>query len=71
MLAVGGRPNYPPGIDNKLIISSDDIFSLSKPPNKTLILGASYIALECAGFLSGFGFDVTVLVRSKVLRNFD
>lgn len=29
------------------------------------------IGLECAGFLHGFGYDTTVLVRSIVLRGFD
>lgn len=29
------------------------------------------IGLECAGFLNGFGYDTTVLVRSIVLRGFD
>lgn len=29
------------------------------------------IGLECAGFLNGFGYDATVLVRSIVLRGFD
>ena len=38
---------------------------------KTLIVGASYIALECAGFLHSFGFDTSVMVRSRVLRKFD
>ena len=27
--------------------------------------------MECAGFLRGFGKDVTVLYRSKILRGFD
>jgi pyruvate/2-oxoglutarate dehydrogenase complex dihydrolipoamide dehydrogenase (E3) component len=36
-------------------ISSDDIFSLDRPPGKTLVVGASYIALECAGFLKAYG----------------
>ena len=29
------------------------------------------IGLECAGFLNGFGYDATVMVRSIVLRGFD
>ena len=31
----------------------------------------SDIGLECAGFLKGFGFDTTIMVRSIVLRGFD
>ena len=34
-------------------------------------MGASYIALECAGFLHSFGCDTSVMVRSRVLRRFD
>ena len=52
-------------------ITSDDIFSLTTPPGKTLVVGASYVALECAGFLAGLGYDVTVMVRSIFLRGFD
>ena len=40
-------------------------------PGKTLCVGASYVSLECAGFLKGIGLDVTVMVRSILLRGFD
>ncbi|KAL4439328.1 hypothetical protein ABPG74_016991 [Tetrahymena malaccensis] len=73
LLALGGRPKYLEEIPNirELAITSDDIFFQQTPPGKTLVVGASYVALECAGFLNGLGYDVTVLVRSKVLANFD
>jgi pyruvate/2-oxoglutarate dehydrogenase complex dihydrolipoamide dehydrogenase (E3) component len=72
LIAVGGRPRYPniPGA-MEYGITSDDIFSLDRSPGKTLIIGAGYIGLECAGFLHGLGFDATVMVRSVVLRGFD
>ena len=54
--------------DQELGITSDDIFSLAHSPGKTLLVGASYIALECAGFLRGLGLDVTVMIRSILLR---
>eukprot|EP00743_Colponemidia_sp_Colp-15_P007574 GILK01008189.1.p1 GENE.GILK01008189.1~~GILK01008189.1.p1 ORF type:complete len:513 (-),score=59.79 GILK01008189.1:269-1765(-) len=71
LLAVGGRPIYPsiPGVEH--CISSDDIFQLEKPPGKTLVVGASYIGLECAGFIHGMGMEATVMVRSILLRGFD
>ena len=50
---------------------SDDLFSLPYCPGKTLVVGASYVALECAGVLTGLGLDVTVMVRSVLLRGFD
>lgn len=72
IIAVGGRPSYPgiPG-DKEFGITSDDLFSMKKPPGKTLVVGASYVALECAGFLTAMGFDTTVMVRSIFLRGFD
>lgn len=72
LIATGGRPNSGdyPGADEHCI-SSDDIFWKKTPPGKTLVIGASYIALECAGFFAGLGFDTTVMVRSILLRGFD
>jgi thioredoxin reductase (NADPH) len=72
LVACGGRPNLGgyPGAE-ECCISSDDIFWKTSPPGKTLVIGASYIALECAGFIAGFGFDTTVMVRSILLRGFD
>ena len=52
-------------------VCSDDLFSLEHSPGKTVVVGASYVSLECAGFLSGLNLDVTVLVRSILLRGFD
>ena len=72
VIACGGRPTYPdiPGA-KEFGISSDDIFWKKENPGKTLVIGASYVALECAGFMHGIGLDVTVMVRSILLRGFD
>merc|ERR1712137_925216 len=72
MLSTGGRPNNGgyPGAD-ELCMTSDDLFWLKDPPGKTSVVGAAYIALECAGFLNGLGYDTTVMVRSMLLRGFD
>lgn len=60
---MGGRPSYPEIEGAKEFgITSDDIFSLLYNPGKTLLVGASYIALECAGFLNALGIDTTVMV---------
>ena len=71
IIAVGGRPTPIACPGGELAISSDDIFSLDHDPGKVLCVGASYISLECAGFLHGIGKDVTVAVRSILLRGFD
>uniref|UniRef100_A0A8C6A6P7 Thioredoxin reductase 3 n=1 Tax=Marmota marmota marmota TaxID=9994 RepID=A0A8C6A6P7_MARMA len=72
VIATGERPRYL-GIqgDKEYCVTSDDLFSLPYCPGKTLVVGASYVALECAGFLAGFGLEVTVMVRSILLRGFD
>jgi thioredoxin reductase (NADPH) len=71
VVAVGGRPSKLECPGGELAISSDDLFSLEKSPGKTCVVGAGYVALECAGFISGVGLDATVCVRSIPLRGFD
>jgi thioredoxin/glutathione reductase (selenoprotein) len=71
LVVVGGRPRYPDIPGAELGMSSDDIFWRKTPPGKTLVVGASYIALECAGFMHELGIDVSVMVRSILLRGFD
>uniref|UniRef100_A0A1A9ZSF4 Thioredoxin-disulfide reductase n=1 Tax=Glossina pallidipes TaxID=7398 RepID=A0A1A9ZSF4_GLOPL len=72
LIAIGNRPVYPkiPGA-LEYGITSDDLFSLSKPPGKTLCVGAGYVSMECAGFLNEFGFNVTVMARAEILSTFD
>lgn len=72
LLATGGRPSDPeiPG-GREYGISSDDIFWKTDNPGRTLVVGASYIALECGGFLNALGSNVTIMVRSILLRGFD
>eukprot|EP01079_Euglenida_sp_SAG-EU17-18_P003685 gene3685-4108_t len=72
LVCVGGRPTFPdiPGA-KEIGVSSDDLFALKTPPGRTLVVGASYIALESAGFLHEFGYPTTVMVRSILLRGFD
>merc|ERR1740138_1120044 len=71
VVAVGGRPKAPEIPGKELCITSDDIFSMKAPPGKTLVIGASYVALECAGFIHGTGYETHVMMRSIPLRGFD
>lgn len=73
LIATGGRPQIPTDVPGarENCITSDDLFSLDHSPGKTLVVGASYIALECAGVLNSLGLDTTVAVRSILLRGFD
>jgi len=72
VIAVGGRPKYPdiPGAKEHCI-TSDDIFFKKEFPGKSLVIGASYVALECAGFMHGVGCDTSIMMRSIPLRGFD
>lgn len=55
LVAVGSRPSTDeiPAAARACAITSDDLFSLQRPPGKTCVVGGSYIAMECGGFLRG------------------
>lgn len=54
VIAIGERPHLPTEVSGiELAVTSDDLFTLPKPPGDTLIVGGGYIALESAGFLTG------------------
>ncbi|KAL0222237.1 hypothetical protein RCL1_002091 [Eukaryota sp. TZLM3-RCL] len=71
VIAVGGRPTRPSFTGAEHVITSDELFRLPSLPSEIIVVGAGYIALESAGFLAELGAKVTVLVRSKPLRNAD
>ena len=73
LIAVGGRPSIPADIPGAAehCHTSDDIFKSYEEPKRTVIVGASYVALEIAGFLQELGHPTTVLVRSILLRGHD
>ena len=72
LFAVGGKPFMPeiPGIE--LCINSDQALDLNSIPNKLIINGGGYIALEFAGIFNALGSEVTLIYRGKnILRGFD
>jgi len=72
LIAVGGRPWVPelPGSD--LAITSDEAFHLESLPQRVLLVGAGYIAVEFAGIFNGLGSEVTLAYRRDlILRGFD
>jgi len=71
-LATGGTPTVPNIPGNELALTSDGFFELQSLPDKVLVLGAGYIAVELAGMLQALGADVTLAIRKKgFLREFD
>ena len=72
LIAVGGRPAVPDLPGAELAIISDDAFDLPELPQKILVIGGGYIAVEFAGIFKGLGADVTLSYRrQQILRGFD
>ncbi len=72
LVATGGRPVVPeiPGIE--LAITSNEAFHLSVLPERAIVVGGGYIAVEFAGIFHGLGVDTTQLYRGPLfLRGFD
>ena len=74
IIATGTAPKWIPSIqrDNNLIMTSDEIVSLSVRPDSLLILGAGVIGCEFASIFNTFGAEVTLLdSREKILAHED
>ena len=72
LVATGSWPVLPaiPGVEHA--ITSNEAFHLPRLPERIVIVGGGYIALEFAGIFHGLGSQVTLLVRGpEVLRGFD
>lgn len=72
LIATGGTPYLPaiPGIEHAL--TSNEVFELPQLPQRVLIVGGGYIAVEFAGILHGLGAQVTLCYRGQhILRGFD
>jgi glutathione reductase (NADPH) len=72
LIATGGRPVLPAidGIEHA--ISSDQAFHLEKLPERIVVVGGGYIAIEFAGIFHGLGVDTTLVYRgANLLRGFD
>lgn len=72
LIATGGLPSVPDFPGNENVITSNEVFFLEKLPERILIVGGGYIAVEFAGIFHGYGSEVTQLYRGeKFLRGFD
>jgi glutathione reductase (NADPH) len=72
VIATGGRPTVPevPGAEHG--ITSDGFFELESRPQRVLIAGSGYIAVELAGVLNGLGCETQLTVRKdSIIRSFD
>ena len=72
VIATGGRPVVPDIPGAELGITSDGFFELEDRPERVIVVGGGYVAVELAGVFHGLGSDTQVLVRKQsVVRNFD
>jgi len=72
LIACGGWPAMPdiPGIGHA--ITSNEAFHVDRLPERVLIVGGGYIAVEFATIFHGLGVNVTLLHRGPLfLRGFD
>jgi glutathione reductase (NADPH) len=72
LLAVGGQARRPALPGAELGLLSDDVFELRSRPERMLIVGAGYVAVEFAGIFHALGSSVTLMYRGAApLRHFD
>lgn len=71
-IATGGYPLLPDIPGAEYGITSDGFFELEERPQRVLIAGSGYIAVELAGIFAMLGSDTTLVVRKdSILREFD
>lgn len=72
LIAVGGWPRKPNFSGAEHVLSSNEMFSLDYTPEKVLVQGGGYIAVEFAGIFNGLGSNTELLYRGDLfLRGFD
>jgi len=73
LIATGAAPALGKAIEgHQHVISSNEAFHLNELPQRILIQGGGYIAVEFAGIFNGLGAQVTLVYRGdNILRGFD
>src|SRR3954462_8650554 len=73
LIATGGWPSMGVGIAGiEHVISSNEALDLKQLPERILIQGGGYIAVEFACIFAGLGSEVTLVYRGEnILRGFD
>ena len=72
LIATGGRPQRPNHPGSELGITSNEAFHLERLPERVLVVGGGYIAVEFAGIFNGLGSKTSLAYRGEqILRGFD
>ena len=72
LVSTGGWPTVPDIPGREHAVTSNEAFFLDGLPDRIVVVGGGYIAVEFAGIFHGLGADVTQLYRGPLfLRGFD
>jgi glutathione reductase (NADPH) len=72
LVATGGWPYVPRFPGSEHAITSNEVFFLERLPERVLVVGGGYIAVEFAGIFRGLGCRTTQVYRGPLfLRGFD
>ncbi|KDD74542.1 pyridine nucleotide-disulfide oxidoreductase [Helicosporidium sp. ATCC 50920] len=72
VVATGGRASVPRFPGSELCATSDHMLEIERVPEKAVVLGAGYIAVEFASVLAGLGCETHLVYRADLpLRGFD
>ena len=72
LLATGGQPVRPELPGTELAITSDEFFHLGAQPQRALVYGGGYIAVEMASIFNGLGTTTSLAYRGeRLVKDFD
>ncbi len=72
LIATGGWPFVPEVEGREHVITSNEFFHLDTWPDRVIVVGGGYIAVELAGIFNGTGVETHLVHRSPaLLRGFD
>ena len=72
LIATGGWPSVPDIPGKEHAITSNEFFHMEKWPERAIVVGSGYIAVELTGVFHGLGANVIQLYRGPhFLRGFD
>ena len=73
LIATGAAPALDPALPGiEHCITSNEAFHLARLPERVLIAGGGYIAVEFSGIFNGLGSETTLVYRGpEILRGFD
>lgn len=72
LVATGGWPVKPAIPGAELAFTSNEAFHLNQLPQRVVVVGGGYIAVEFASIFNGLGVETTLIYRrERLLRSFD